>query len=234
MATKAATKAKQPKAQEPAKKAPECLMIDNRYLKDSERKQLKDATDADLAALNEKAIARALHQPEVRAARLIQKYEGDNLNINSAVDELRELVAEVQAGSMKRPEAMLVAQAHALDALFSALSMRSLSNSSAGYLEAADRYLRLALKAQAQAVRTIEALGELKNPRPVTFVRQANVAHNQQVNNHPSQAGENQKAAEQTISGAGYELLPDSRASGIEGATYPPVATLETIDRAAH
>ena len=177
-------------------------------------------------------MARALSQPEVRAARTIQRYEGESLDINATADELRELVAEVQGGSMKRPEAMLVAQAHALDALFSALAMRSHNNSSAGFLDAADRYLRLALKAQAQAVRTIEALGELKNPRPITFVRQANMANNQQVNNHLSQAGENQKLADQTINGASHELLEDTRSQGIEGAINPPVAALEKIDRA--
>lgn len=233
------TKAKQPKAVTPAKPKPDCLVIDNRYLKDSERKQLKGATESDLVAINEKAAARALHQPEVRAARTIQRFEGDNLNINSAIDELREQVAEVQGGSMKRPEAMLVAQAHTLDALFSALAMRSKANSDGGFLDAADRYLRLALKAQAQAVRTIEALGELKNPRPVTFVRQANVAHNQQINNGVdaqicggSQAGENQKAADQTISGESYELLENTRTQGIEGAVNPTVEALAAIHRA--
>jgi hypothetical protein len=92
--------------------------------------------------------------------------------------------------------------------------------------------MRLALKAQSQAVRTLEALGELKNPRPVTFVRQANVAHNQQVNNGmPSQAGnfENQQSK---LSGETYELLENTRASGYEGAFNPAVATLEAIDRA--
>jgi hypothetical protein len=99
-------------------------------------------------------------------------------------------------------------------------------------MDAADRYLRLALKAQAQAVRTIEALGELKNPRPVTFVRQANVAHNQQVNNgHPSQAG-NSENQQSKLAGETYELCQDSRASGIDGAACAPVATLETLDRA--
>lgn len=228
MTTKA-TKAKQPKAATPAKPKPDCLMIDKRYLKTGDKAKYGDADDETFASV---MTARALHQPEVRAARTIQRFEGDSLNINSAIDELREQVAEVQGGSMKRPEAMLVAQAHTLDALFSALAMRSKANSDGGFLDAADRYLRLALKAQAQAVRTIEALGELKNPRPVTFVRQANMAHNQQVNNHSSQAGENQKAAEQTISGESYELLENTRTQGIEGAVNPSVEALAAIDRA--
>ncbi len=227
------TKAKQPKTDKPAEKPkPDCLQVDNRYFKTGEAEKFKAASDADFEAFSDELTARALSKPEVTAARTIQRYEGDRLNINATVNELREQVAEVQAGNMKRPEAMLVAQAHTLDALFSALAMRSKANCDAGYLDASDRYLRLALKAQAQAVRTIEALGELKNPRPVTFVRQANVANNQQINNHPTQAGNFEKSAEQTISGATYELLENTRASSIESATNPKVEALETIDRA--
>jgi hypothetical protein len=228
------TKAKH-RASGQAKRNPEMLLIDNRYIRPNDLQKYKNVPpDKAVAALNDELIARALHQPEVRAARTIQRFEGEKLDINAAADELRGLVAEIQSGSMKRPEAMLVAQAHVLDALFSALAIRSHANSKEGCLDAADRYLRLALKAQAQAVRTIEALGELKNPRPVTFVRQANLATNQQVNNHLTQAGENPKSAEQTITGESYELLPDSGASSHEGATYKAVEAVETINRAAH
>ena len=52
------------------------------------------------------------------------------------------------------------------------------------YLATTESYLRLALKAQAQSRATVEALAEMKNPHPVSFVKQANIAHgNQQVNN---------------------------------------------------
>lgn len=224
--------AKKAKAEEPAKRNPECLQIDGRYVRQGEAEKLTGATDAELVAFNDKLTARALSQPEVRAARTIQRFEGENLDINAAADELRELVAEVQGGSMKRPEAMLVAQAHALDALFSSLAMRSHANSREGYLEAADRYLRLALKAQAQAVRTIEALGELKNPRPVTFVRQANVATNQQVNNGmPSQAGsfENQRTKQ---TGETYELCQDTGTPSLESRVNPALETVGEKHRA--
>lgn len=224
------TRPKKVKTEEPAKPDPGVLMIDARYLKKGDKAKFEDVDDV---TFHDALTARALHQPEVRAARIIQRFEGERLNINAAADELRELVAEVQGGSMKRPEAMLVAQAHALDALFSDLAMRSHANSKGGYLDAADRYLRLALKAQSQAVRTIEALGELKNPRPLTFVRQANVAHNQQVNNGvPSQAGESENRQSKQSAGETYELLPDTRASQTESRIDPPMETLGEIDRA--
>jgi hypothetical protein len=41
------------------------------------------------------------------------------------------------------------------------------------YLDAADKYMRLALKAQSQCRTTVEALGELKNLQPVAFIHQA-------------------------------------------------------------
>jgi len=224
--------AKKLKAEEPAKPNPEMLVIDERYIKDGDKEKLKGATDAQIAAFGDELTARVLHQPEVRAARIVQRFEGESLNINAAADELRGLVAEVHGGNMKRPEAMLVAQAHALDALFSSLAMRSHANSSEGYLDAADRYLRLALKAQAQAVRTIEALGELKNPRPVTFVRQANLAHNQQVNNGTPSQAENFGNQQTQLSGGTHELLPDARASGNASRVNSTLETLGEIHRA--
>ena len=60
-------------------------------------------------------------------------------------------------------------------------------------------YMRLALKAQGQCRATLETLANIKNPRPVAFVQQANIAHGpQQVNNgmapsqgEPAQATKN-------------------------------------------
>ncbi|ARU05559.1 hypothetical protein CCO03_13485 [Comamonas serinivorans] len=43
--------------------------------------------------------------------------------------------------------------------------------------------LQLALKAQSNGRATLEALINAKQPKQVAFVRQANVAHTQQVNN---------------------------------------------------
>jgi len=58
------------------------------------------------------------------------------------------------------------------------------------YINAAEIYLRLALKAQAQCRTTVETLVEMKNPRPVAFVSQANISNGpQQVNNGTPLAG---------------------------------------------
>jgi hypothetical protein len=79
----------------------------------------------------------------------------------------------------------LAIQAHTLDTIFNELARRSAANVGE-YMEAAERYMRLALKAQSQCRATIETLAEIKNPKPVAFVQQANIANGpQQVNNGP-------------------------------------------------
>jgi len=169
-----------------AKPSRSVVRVDGRFLRDTD-----EATDdAGLERLQNAVMARALTEPEVRAASVIQLYDGEQLDVNSLIDELRERSQAIQSGDMGRSEAMLLAQAHTLDALFCGLARKSHSNSSAGYFDAAKSYLQLALRAQAQAVRTIEALAELKNPKSVAFVKQANIANgHQQVNNY-GRAGE--------------------------------------------
>jgi hypothetical protein len=52
------------------------------------------------------------------------------------------------------------------------------------YIEPAEIYLKLALRAQNQCRATLETLAAIKNP-PVIFAKQANIAHGpQQVNNN--------------------------------------------------
>jgi hypothetical protein len=84
-----------------------------------------------------------------------------------------------------------------------------------------DTFLRLGLKAQAQAVRTIEALAEMKNPRSVAFVKQANIANNQQVNNGQVSQAENSGNQQTKLSGATYELLENTGTQGIASGVNP-------------
>ena len=51
------------------------------------------------------------------------------------------------------------------------------------HLNATETYMRLALKAQTQCRSTLETLAEVKYPKAATFVRQQNVAYQQQINN---------------------------------------------------
>ena len=91
-------------------------------------------------------------------------------------------VQKVQAGDLSEVEAMLMAQAMALESTFASLMRRAVNQD---LLEHYQAFMTLGLKAQAQSRATLQALIEMKQPRhAATFIRQANVAHgHQQVNN---------------------------------------------------
>ena len=196
--------------------------------------ELRDESD-DLDA----ATARNLSRPEVQAAAAIQKMEGDNYEVNALIRELSEQVQAVQRGDLSRAEAMMIAQAHTLDELFCNLARRSYANIVAGHGDAGERYMRLALKAQSQCRTTLEGLAEMKNPRPVAFVNQANIANGpQQVNNgsfppctRPGAGAREIQSAQNQLSGSTRGLLPNARASGIASGTHPAMEAVGEIDR---
>ena len=82
------------------------------------------------------------------------------------------------SSAITRGEGMLVAQAHTLDELFQRLTRQALG---AEYMSNLETYLRLALKAQSNARATWEAISRLQNPS-INYVKQANIAQNQQIN----------------------------------------------------
>ena len=137
-------------------------------------------------------IARTVIRPTVQAAVTLKEYGkpfGD-LDLTGLIDSLTEQTNAATEGDLGRAEAMLAAQAHTLDAIFNNLAQRAALNMGE-YLEAFEAYLKLALRAQSQCRATLETLAEIKYPRSVAFVEQANIAHgHQQVNNAPSRADE--------------------------------------------
>jgi hypothetical protein len=104
------------------------------------------------------------------------------LNINDARDVMLEKVERTLAGNLNEVETTLTVQAVTLDAIFNELARRASFNMGE-HLNATEIYLRLALKAQGQCRATLETLAEVKYPKAPTFVRQQNVAYQQQVNN---------------------------------------------------
>ncbi len=100
-------------------------------------------------------------------------------SLTETFKSIRSKAELASSGNLKDQEAMLVSQAIALDAIFTSLAMRA-KNNLGEYMNAAETYLRLALKAQSQCRTTIEALAEIKNPKPYI---QNNRAQYQQVNN---------------------------------------------------
>jgi len=85
------------------------------------------------------------------------------------VNALRTSGKAVNKGDLSAAENMLQAQAIALDAIFAEMARRSAVNMGE-FLDATDRYIRLALKAQSQCRATVETLAVIKNP-PVVYAR---------------------------------------------------------------
>lgn len=153
------------------------------------------------------------------------------------MEDLGQQCKLVSQGDLKRPEAILTAQAHTLDAVFNALARRAALNLGE-YTNAAEIYLRLALKAQSQCRATLETLAAIKNPAPVAFVRQANIANGpQQVNNgalssgtEPSRARDIENAQNRLMEQQHGERLDNLTEPTTSGAD-PAMATLGKVDR---
>lgn len=123
--------------------------------------------------------------PEIAAALTSYEFNRFNneLDVHCLVGEMRRQTKLVNDGDLSRVEAMLIAQAHSLDAMFNEFARRARLNMGE-YLEATETYMRMALKAQSQCRATLQTLGEIKIPRSIAFIRQANLANGpQQVNN---------------------------------------------------
>ena len=126
-------------------------------------------------------IAAKLVTTSVLSAATLKRYVGavDTLEMPDLVAEMRKAGDEVVGGNMSRVERMLVNQAMTLDAIFNNMAQRSHSQET---FKGVEVLMRLALKAQAQARSTAEALALLKNPMP--YIKQANMTTGlQQINN---------------------------------------------------
>lgn len=177
------------------------------------------------------SMAHAVLRPTVQAAFTMQtfnKWFGE-IDVNQLIADLSAQCQQASAGDLGRPEAILTAQAHTLDSIFNNLAKRAAANAGEGYLDAADTYLRLALKAQSQCRATLETLAEIKNPRPVAFVRQANIANGpQQVNNGSPRAGEQENKPTKLLEQSNGKRL-DGSTPATAGLTHSPLETLDAL-----
>ena len=121
--------------------------------------------------------------PSLNGAAILEAFAKPTLGALDAiavVSALNEQIEEIQRGDMSGPEAMLYAQATALQSIFVTLSRKAIVQE---YVAQYQTFMALAFKAQAQCRTTLEALNEIKFPKSATFVKQANIATQQQVNN---------------------------------------------------
>jgi hypothetical protein len=151
--------------------------------KQKQRESNKPAVSADTREDDAAETARLVLRPSIKGAVTIHNYSKTygELNLAVLVDELAAQAKAANDGDLKCAEGMLMVQAHTLDSIFNTLASRAIKSE---YVSQLESILRLALKAQSQCARTLETLAAMKNPQPVAFVKQANIAHGpQQVNN---------------------------------------------------
>ncbi len=174
--------------------------------------------------------------PSLRAAETLSNINNrDTDDLVPYVVVLREQVELALDGNLNRGEAMLVCQAHTLDAIFNKLTVRALN---AEHIHQLDTDLKLALRAQSQARATWQAVAAIQNPPIAGYIGQANIAHGpQQVNNGFQEAVEevedeiNSNLQNKLLEETDGERL-DTRATSEAGQTDSAMATVESLDRA--
>ncbi len=188
-----------------------------------------------------KALATTALRPTVQAGITATKLlapEFPEPDLQALVDTLMVHVKLVADGNLARPEAMLVSQAHTLDLLFNKLTRQAAANIG-HYPDTVAIYLKLALRAQSQCRAVAETLHEMKNPRPVAFFQQANIANGpQQVNNGAapppsmgSRAEENQNQPNELLEQTHGERLDDGATQSATGRDTK-LAAMDALHRA--
>lgn len=192
---------------------------------------LKIALPADKTIEEMKAVI-SLAPESLSAAVLVQWRPFSDPPLTEVTSELRRQTKALKNGDMRRVDEMLFAQAHTLDGLFASLATRAAGAKSVVVMET---YLKLALKAQNQSRATLQTLGELKAPKHVAFVRQANIGNQVQVNNGADASGnsparsrtrKNQKNTPNKLLEADHGQRLDTRATG---TTSGNDSELETV-----
>lgn len=197
----------------------------------------KDPAQTDAAQIA--AMALGSVAANAMTARTFAKGTFGTLDVTECVLTLKKRVDTTHGGDLRHAETTLTAQAATLDAIFNEMARRAALNIGE-YMDATERYMRLALKAQGQCRATLETLAAIKNP-PVIFAKQANIAHGpQQVNNDGIPNSTRTRAGTRKKQTTPDELLEgpqhgsanmDDRAATTPARGHPTVEALEPIHR---
>ncbi len=178
------------------------------------------------------AMARKLLQPTLKnaaaASAFTSKMMGSELElpgVGDYADHVLSMTRKAADGDLTMASKILAAQAITLDSMFAELARRAAMNMGE-YINASERYGRLALKAQSNCRATLETLAKLHQPREQT-VRHVHVNEGGQAviaDQFHSHAGgqENAKSTEQphatgtATAGSGPAMLGhDAAGSGL-------------------
>ena len=178
----------------------------------------------------DRAIAEAALSPEMANASTTADYTTGifpDICLQDCIEIMQADIKAVNGGNLDKLEGMLTAQAEALNAMFNNLAKRALN---ATYLPQLDTFTRLAMKAQSQCRTTVEAIAEIKYPKSATFIKQANIAQQQQVNNGKAPAHAREKDVTPT-----NELITESAHAtmdtGRTGTAIGHDSQLETVGK---
>lgn len=180
--------------------------------------------------------AKAITAPEVAAHRVIMACERQDLtaplDVPGMLLMLKDQGAAFSSGDMTHAEAMLSAQATALQTLFARLTEKAMMQSHMPNLEA---FMRLALRAQSQCRATLETLASIKNP-PMIYAKQINQTTGpQQINNavvSPSQARQIENTPNKLLEADNGKWL-DAGTTGTTSGVDSEMAPVGAVDGAA-
>lgn len=148
----------------------------------SERKHLNRATKPSGDSLPTQApkTTELLTGGIFPATAVVNAYLRTTEDPRDVMKALNARAASVLDGDLDEVQSMLMSQAIALQAMFADLACQATKQSTVSNKQI---LTQLALKAQAGSRSTLQALTDIKKPRQIAFVQQANMAHNQQINN---------------------------------------------------
>ncbi len=170
-----------------------------------------------------RSAAMQMTGPQLLGAHMQSILLGDDvldrsdLTLHEMTMAVTERADEVIAGNLTGLERRLAIQANSLDTIFNRLADRAAQNMGQ-HLDAVEKYMRLALKAQAQCRATIETIHLMHNPTQI--IRQTNIAqgHQQVVNGTQGGAGKIESvqsklldAPQQSMTAEGLKHDLDSR-----------------------
>lgn len=183
-----------------------------------------------------KSLAVLSLAPAYTAAAVVEAFAGayGQVDALAVADELSRQCKAVHGNDLRRLEAMLTAQAHSLDVMFTSLARRGKAQQ---HLAPYEAHMKLALRAQSQCRATVETLAAIKNP-PVVFAKQANIAHgHQQVNNGTAapvaHAEQTDKPQTELLEHDDGERLDTGTAAATSRGDQA-METVATVDRPAH
>lgn len=197
----------------------------------TEESQAQTLALAEKKAMNQLKAKKVL-LPELSATIVVMAYtEASSLDPAAVYEQLQLQNASLATGNLALAENMLMSQAVGLQTIFTNLASRAIACSSTEQMQV---MLGLALRVQSGCRATLQTLGELKNPRHATFVKQANIAHGpQQVNNGAGITRTQEEIAVSTnkLSGANHELLQDTGTPSQTITGHPGVEAMEKVHR---